>query len=115
MLLDGGYNFNLYYNPLAPITLNTLSPLAVGSAGLNSNYIPTGGWVDGSYDFTLQLNINGKPYTSSTVANLKVSGSGNNGSKESGGRGMNLYLLGGIIAAVVVMAGILVFWFRRKK
>jgi hypothetical protein len=108
----------------APLTLVTLSPLAVGSSGLNYNYTPTDGWADGSYDFQLQLNLDGKLYTSSTIEHLTVSG----GEANKGGAsptvnnnaavnpvGMNYYFLGGIIAVVVVVAGILVFWFRRKK
>ena len=108
--------------PLAPITLNTLSPLAVGSAGLNSNYVPNGGWVDGSYDFKLDLNLDGKYYTSSTVAHLDVGSSGttststsSSGSTAGSTQGISPYLFGGIIAGVVVAAGITVFLFRRKK
>ena len=112
--------------PQAPFTLVTLSPLAVGSSGLNYNYIPTGGWVDGSYDFQLQLNVDGKLYTSSTLQHLDVSGgkvatvettsptASSSVSAASGGKGMSPYLFGGIIA-VVVVAGILVFWFRRRN
>jgi len=119
----------------APLTLVTLSPLAVGSSGLNYNYTPTGGWADGSYDFQLQLNVDGKLYTGSMVQHLDVSrgmvgtagiasptvsGSGttdtavipapsSSGSAAGGAKGMSLYLFGGIIAAVVVVAGILIF------
>jgi hypothetical protein len=57
-----------------PLTLVTLSPLAVGSSGLNYNYTPTGGWADGKYDFKLELNLDGKLYTSSAIEHLDVSG-----------------------------------------
>jgi hypothetical protein len=129
--------------PQAPLTLVTLSPLAVGSSGLNYNYTPTDGWSDGSYDFQLQLNLEGKLYTRSRVENLTTSGSEAKAavtstivsSSETGPaisntvtspsvssssavqntNGISPYLFGGIIAAVVVAAGILIFWFRRKK
>jgi hypothetical protein len=58
----------------APLTLVTLSPLAVGSSGLNYNYTPAGGWADGKYDFKLELNLDGKLYTSSAIEHLDVSG-----------------------------------------
>ena len=121
--------------PQAPLTLVTLSPLAVGSSGLNYNYTPTDGWVDGSYDFQLQLNLDGKLYTSSTVEHLNVSSgetvtagtsttvsasatspsTSGSSSTTNNTNGISPYLFGGIIAAVVVAAGILIFWFRRKK
>jgi hypothetical protein len=58
--------------PSAPITLVTLSPLEVGSAGLNYNYTPAGGWVNGNYEFKLDLNLEGRLYTSSQVERLIV-------------------------------------------
>jgi len=112
--------------PQATLTLITLSPLAVGSSGLNYNYTPTNGWKDGSYGFQLQLKLDDKLYTNSTVQHLEVSSgeataagkspsTSGSGSATNNKQGMSLYLIGGITAAVVVAAGILIFWFRRKK
>jgi hypothetical protein len=120
---------------LAAVTLITLSPLAVGSSGLNYNYTPTEGWGSGSYDFQLQLNLDGKLYTSSTVEHLTAGGgeattAGTSPTVSSNGtspvkssspsatsttKGISPYLFGGIIAAVVVVACVLIFWFRRKR
>jgi hypothetical protein len=127
--------------PLAPLTLVTLSPLIVGSSGLNYNYNLPGVWEDGKYDFKLELNLNGKLYTSSTAQSLIVSGVAatpsettsaatgssntqtitnsptvtNSGSTTSGEKGMSPYVIGGIVAAVVViLAVILVIRSRRK-
>jgi hypothetical protein len=141
----------------SPLTLVTLSPLAVGSSGLNYNYTPTDGWVDGSYDFKLELNLDGKLYTSSRTEHFTVKDSGktletspamssvsktvvagstspvisssplktsvtgvtvptvSNSSSTSNVQGINPALFAGIIAVVVLAAGILIFWFRRKK
>jgi len=127
--------------PQAPLTLVTLSPLAVASSGLNYNYSPTDGWVNGSYDFQLQLNLDGKLYTSSTVEHFTLSDNGapagtspavssstsetqgpsktspaiSSSSTTSNSNGISPYLFAGIIAAVVVVAVILIFWSRRKK
>jgi hypothetical protein len=119
----------------APLTLVTLSPLTVGSSGLNYNYTPAGGWVDGSYDFQLQLNLDGKLYTSSMLEHLDVSISegtsvGTTTTESSNGtipstisststtnntQGINSYLFVGIIAVLVLVTVILIFWIRRKK
>jgi hypothetical protein len=120
--------------PQAPLMLVTLSPLTVGSSGLNYNYTPTGGWVSGSYDFKLELNLDGKLYTGSTQEHLDVSSSEgtagltsatesssgtitstSSSTSTSNANGISPYLFGGIIAAVVVAAVILIFWSRRKK
>jgi hypothetical protein len=130
--------------PQAPLTLLTLSPLAIGSSGLNYNYTPTDGWLNGSYDFQLQLKLEGKLYTSSKVENLDVStgetkaagmspttsssgnspmsgnkgtspAASNTGSSTNKPQGLNSFLFIGIIAVVVMVATILVFWSRRKK
>ncbi len=92
----------------------------MGRVGLNYNYIPAGGWVDGSYDFKLQLKLDGKPYAASPVKQLEVSGSGTAGggtSPAAGGggiRGMNPYVIGGIVAGVVAVA-VVVFLFVRMS
>ncbi len=52
---------------LQEVSLATLSPLELGSIGLNYNYIPAGGWANGSYGFKLQLELDGKPYTVSMM------------------------------------------------
>jgi len=133
----------------AELLLATLSPLETGRAGLNYNYIPTDGWADGSYNFKLQLNVDGRHYTDSPVKSLAVSGTGSvvvkttitsklnvtektggiaptrtmaetipagKGSGETGGasQGINPILIGVIIAAVLLVAGI-AFWIIRKN
>ncbi len=110
--------------PLEPLSLATLSPLDMGSVGLNYNYIPAGGWVDGSYDFKLKLNLDNKPYANSSVEHLTASGNApvsveSNPMAKGGGSaqvtqgGMNLSIIGGITAAVV-LGGVLIFLLRRK-
>ena len=95
-------------SPLEEISLVTLSPLEMGRVGLNYNYIPAGGWVDGSYSFKLQLNLNDKPYTTSPVQQLKV------GSGGVSGGGISYFVIGGI-AAVVVVAAVVGWLFIRKR
>jgi hypothetical protein len=60
---------------LEEVTLANLSPLDTGSAGLNYNYIPAGGWQNGNYSFKLRLNLDGKPYTDSLEQQLNVKSS----------------------------------------
>jgi hypothetical protein len=114
-------------SPLEPLSLATLNPLEMGSLELNYNFIPAAGWTDGNYDFKLQLNLDSKPYANSSVEHLRVNGSGaasgeknppasDGGSAGGGGRGMNLSLIGGIAAGVIVVIGII--WlpkWRRKS
>jgi hypothetical protein len=100
--------------PLEELSLAALSPLELGQVGLNYNYIPAGGWVDGSYGFKLQLKLDGKPYTSSLVQQLEVSGGGVAGN--GGGGGMSPAVVGGIVAGAVAVAsaGFWFVWKRRK-
>ncbi len=89
------------------LTLATLSPLETGRVGLNYSYVPDGGWVDGSYDFQLQLNLDGEPYTNSEVKQLTVIG-------ESDG-GMSSYVIGIIVAVAVVITGIVLLFVRKTR
>jgi hypothetical protein len=94
--------------PLDELSLATLSPLEMGRVGLNYNYIPAGGWVDGSYSFKLQLKLNDKPYAASKVEQLKVDSGGEGG-------GMTPVVIGGIAAAVVVAAGVVWLFVRKRR
>jgi hypothetical protein len=94
--------------PLDELSLATLSPLEMGRVGLNYNYIPAGGWVDGSYSFKLQLKLNDKPYAASQVEQLKVDSGGEGG-------GMTPVVIGGIAAAVVVAAGVVWLFVRKRR
>ena len=109
---------------LEPLSLAALNPLEMGSVGLNYNYIPSSGWVDGTYDFKLQLNLDNKPYANSSTEHLTVSGSapvsGDKSPKANGGAlgggtsgGMNLSVIG-IICTAIVLVGVLIFLSRRK-
>ncbi|MDO8717045.1 MAG: hypothetical protein Q7J73_09635 [Dehalococcoidales bacterium] len=90
--------------------LATLSPLETGRVGLNYNYIPDGGWAKGNYDFTLRLNLDGKPYASSLVKTFVVSG---DGSAKGNTGGISSYAIGGIVVGVIVVAIIAFLLFRR--
>lgn len=95
--------------PLEELSLAALSPLDIGRVGLKYNYIPSAGWVDGSYRFKLQLKLDGKPYATTLVERLEVSGGG------VAGGGMSPAVIGGIVAAVMVVAGVLFFLVRRRR
>jgi type 1 fimbria pilin len=58
---------------LPEVVMATLSPLDTGRVGLNYNYIPSGKWEAGDYEFQLILKLNGQQYTTSSVQNLAVS------------------------------------------
>jgi len=94
--------------PLDELSLATLSPLEMGRVGLNYNYIPAGGWVDGSYSFKLHLKLNDKPYAASQVEQLKVDSGGEGG-------GTAPVVIGGIAAAVVVAAGVVWLFVRKRR
>lgn len=85
--------------PLEEISLATLSPLDMGRVGLNYNYIPAGGWVDGTYGFRLRLKLDGKPSATTLEEQFNVGG------KAAPGGGMSLVVIGAITAGVVIMAG----------
>ncbi|MDO8473613.1 MAG: hypothetical protein Q7T05_07345 [Dehalococcoidia bacterium] len=96
-------------SPAEATSLITLSPLALGRAGLNYNYIPTSGWKDGTYSFKLQLKLDGKPYASSPEQQVKVTGT-----EKSGGSGVSLAAIAGIAAALAIaVLGILLLRKRR--
>ncbi len=123
------------------VLLATLSPLETGRAGLNYNYLPVDGWADGIYDFKLKLNVNGKHYADSLLKNLEVSGTGKavvktggtadstgpqtaqqadvdekvNGNGGSSTQSVNMFLIGGIIAAVLVIGGLGAWFFKNMR
>lgn len=91
-------------------SLITLSPLALGRAGLNYNYVPVSGWEDGTYSFKLQLKLDGKPYAFSTEQQVVVAGT-----EKSGSGSTNIALFAGVAAAVVIAAlGVLLLRKRRQ-
>ena len=101
--------------PLEEISLATLSPLDIGRAGLNYNYIPSGGWADGSYGFKLQLNLDGEPYATTLEEQFDVSDGGAAGGGDGGGGGVSAALIVGIAAAVLAAGGIGYLLVRRSR
>ena len=97
---------------LDEISLATLSPLDIGRVGLSYNYIPSGGWVDGSYGFKLQLNLDGEPYATTLEEQFDVSAGGVAGGDDGG---ISPALIGGIVAAVLVVGGMGYFLVRRRR
>ena len=94
---------------LEDVSLANLSPLEMGQAGLNYNYIPSAGWVSGAYSFKLRLQIDGKPYATSLEQKLNVSGSSTKGA------GLNPLVIGGIVIGVLLIAGAGVLLWKRKR
>lgn len=99
---------------LDEISLVTLDPLDMGRVGLNYNYLPSGGWVDGIYGFKLMLNLGGEPYASTLEEQLNVSG-GAVSEGDEGGEGLSAAVIGGIVAAVLVVSLVIYFLVRRKR
>ena len=95
--------------PLEETTVATLTPLEKGRVGLKYNYIPVGGWVDGTYGFMLQLNLEGEPYATTMEEQLDVSGGGVAGAASHS----RDYIIGGVAAAVII--GGVYFLMRRRK
>ena len=95
--------------PLEETTVATLTPLEKGRVELKYNYIPAGGWVDGTYGFMLQLNLEGEPYATTLEEQLDVSGGGVAG----GASHSRYYIIGGVVAAVII--GGAYFLMRRRK
>lgn len=96
----------------AELTLATLSPLETGRVELTYNYIPPGGWDNGSYDFKLQLKLDGKLYATSLEKHFAAN------SEEGGSQGilgLSPYVLGGIVAGVVVLIILVVFLVRMLR
>ncbi len=91
--------------PLEETTIATLNPLEKGRVELKYNYIPAGGWVDGTYGFMLQLNLGGEPYATTLEEQLNVSGGGASHSR--------YYIIGGVAAAVII--GGAYFLMKRRK
>ena len=88
---------------LDEISLATLSPLDIGRVGLNYNYIPSDGWVIGSYGFKLQLNLDGEPYATTLEEQFDVTVGGLAG---GGDGGVSAALIVGIVAAALAVGGI---------
>jgi hypothetical protein len=95
--------------PLEETTVATLTPLEKGRVELKYNYIPSRGWVDGTYGFMLQLNLEGKSYVTTTEEQLTVIGGGVVG----GVSRSRYYIIGGVVAAVII--GGAYFLMRRRK
>jgi hypothetical protein len=91
-------------NPLDETTLITLAPLEKGKMDLSYNYIPTEGWQQGIYRFSLELRIDGKPYTVSAEKELE----GNSTSPTTAGGAYNWSLVGGIVGGVVFVVVVVV-------
>jgi len=95
--------------------LATLSPLETGSAGLNYNYTPAGGWRSGTYKLKLQLNLNGKPYAYTQEQQINVTENISD-SSIPGSRGVSLpVIIGGAVAAVAVVVIVITFLLRKKR
>ena len=95
--------------PLEETTVATLTPLEKGRVELKYNYIPAGGWVDGTYGFMLQLNLEGEPYATTLEEQLNASGGGVAGAASHS----RYYIIGGVAAAVII--GGAYFLMRRRK
>ena len=90
--------------PLEETTIATLTPLEKGRVGLKYNYIPAGGWEDGTYGFMLQLKLEGEPYATTPEEQLNVS--------VGGASHRRYYIIGGVAAAVIIGA---YFLMKRRK
>jgi hypothetical protein len=95
--------------PLEETTIATLTPLEKGRVELKYNYIPAGGWEDGTYGFMLQLKLEGEPYATTLEEQLNVSGGGVAG----GASHSRYYIIGGVAAAVII--GGAYFLMKRRK
>lgn len=93
---------------LDEVSIDKRSPLEVGSVGLSWPYEPPGGWVDGTYGFSLQLYLDGTLSYTTQEEQLTVGGGG----------GINAAIIGGIAGAVVAVGGIGIasyFIVQRRK
>jgi len=95
--------------PLEETTIATLTPLEKGRVELKYNYIPAGGWEDGTYGFMLQLKLEGEPYATTLEEQLNVSGGGVPGAASHS----RYYIIGGVAAAVII--GGAYFLMKRRK
>jgi len=100
---------------LDEVTLITLSPLEKGRVGLNYNYVSSEGWGSGTYSFKLELLLDGKSYAMTLEERLSIAAEPTAvGATEPGVP--NPGLVGGVVAAVVVIAGAgYTLVVRRKK
>lgn len=92
--------------PQEPVSLANLSPLEKGRIELSYNYIPSEGWGNGTYDFMLQLNLDGKSYTTSQTQQFDAD--------EAAG-GFNLLLVIAIAAGALVLVILLIVLVRRFR
>lgn len=116
------YTINNMYQPVKDVTailkvslgdrlvdkieLLTLPTLDVGKTGGSGyNYIPTQGWQEGTYRFSIELYSQGKLYAQSTEVEMLSETMGV-------GAPVNWLLIGGIIAAVVIVYLVVV---RRRR
>jgi len=95
--------------PLEETTVATLTPLEKGRVMQEYRYIPAGGWVDGTYGFMLQLNLEGESYVTTTEEQLNASGGGAAGTASHS----RYYIIGGVVAAVII--GGAYFLMKRRK
>lgn len=95
--------------PLEETTVATFTPLEKGRVTQEYRYIPAGGWVDETYGFMLQLNLEGKSYVTTTEEQLNASGGGAAGAASHS----RYYIIGGVVAAVII--GGAYFLMRRRK
>jgi hypothetical protein len=96
------------------VELISIAPLETGRIGLKYNYQPKTGWKQGSYAFHLQLDIDGKVYTVSAEEVLEV---GKPSVDQSGGvksGGLPWPIIAGIVAGVIIVAGIIALVVKRK-
>ncbi len=109
-------------------SVTSMSTLDLGHLESSYIYMPVEGWVNGIYEFKLQLNLAGEPYAASMGATLEVMDVGD-GSEDMGNEGegvssadeptdggLNAIVIGGIVVGVVI-AALLVFyvWYRRRE
>jgi hypothetical protein len=89
--------------------LATISPMETGRAGLNYNYIPTGGWANGNYDFKLQLKLDDKLYATSSAKQFEVQliGSTENGD--------TLIIVIGSVLVVIILGAIGWILVQKRK
>lgn len=92
--------------PSEEISVLSLGTLDVGDIGGSYNYIPQGGWQDGDYGFRLELYVGGKLYTTTLEHKLSTG---------LAPTPINWPLIGGIIAAVAVIGGVVYLVVRRRR
>jgi hypothetical protein len=100
------------------VSLAVISPLEMGRAGLNYNYIPAGGWADGDYSLTLKLKLDDRFYSTSQIETFNLSGNSFGAAKPVAakveGGWTSPLILGGIGAAIIII-GLSAWLIIRKK